>query len=170
MIELAIDRTWDGTPISDAERAVLRLAIEGDDLVIDVDAPFHGDPKPAGPVGPTDRLWEHEVVELFVVGDQETYTEIELSPHGHHWVLRLEGIRQAVEKGVDITFTPRIAGDRWTGRARVALGHLPPVRRTANAFRIAGVGPERRFFAWRAVPGDGPNFHRLEHFGPWPLD
>ncbi|MEO0601687.1 MAG: hypothetical protein AAF211_09630 [Myxococcota bacterium] len=170
MIELAIDRTWDGTPVPAAERAVLRLAIEGDELVIDVDAPFHGDPEPDAPVGATDRLWEHEVVELFVVGDGETYTEIELSPHGHHWVLRLEGIRRAVEKGVDIAFTSTIVGDRWTGRARIALDHLPPVRRTANAFRIAGVGSERRFFAWRAVPGDGPNFHRLEHFGPWPLD
>ncbi|MEN0066030.1 MAG: hypothetical protein AAGA48_28065 [Myxococcota bacterium] len=169
MTELSIDKLWDGTPLPTDECASLRLAWEGDELVIDVDAPFQGDPAPTAPIGPTDRLWEHEVVELFVVGEGETYTEIELSPHGHHWVLRLEGIRQAVDKGITIEFAPTIQGDRWTGRARIAKRHLPADRRTANAFRIAGVGPKRRFFAWAPVPGDGPNFHRLEHFGAWPL-
>jgi len=166
-MRLVIDKTWDGSPLPDEEHASLDLAIEGDHLVIDVDAPFNGDPAPAGPLGPTDRLWEHEVVELFVVGEDAHYTEIELSPHGHHWVLRLQGVRQPVERGVDIAFSPTIQGDRWTGRARIALAHLPTVRRTCNAFRIAGVGAERRFFAWAPVPGPGPDFHRLEHFGAW---
>ncbi len=169
MTELSIDKTWDGTPVPETERAVLRVAYEGEDLLIEVDAPFSGAPPPRGSPGPTDRLWEHEVVELFVVGEGETYTEIELSPHGHHWVLRLEGRRQAVEKGIAIAFTASIDGDRWTGRARIARRHLPPVRLTANAYRIAGEGAGRTFYAWAPVPGAGPDFHRLEHFGAWPL-
>lgn len=169
MTELIIDKLWDGSPLPASDHAVLRVAWHDDRLVIEVDAPYHGDPPPSGPPGPTDRLWEHEVVELFVVGDDERYTEIELSPHGHHWVLRLEGIRQAVDRGVAIEFTAQIRGDRWTGRATIDRAALPEVRRTCNAFRIAGVGEARRFFAWAAVPGDGPNFHRLSHFGRWPL-
>ena len=65
---LAIDRTWDGQHIGDDEAVELRLSQRGDTLRVEVDAPFHGDPPPPGPPGPTWALWEHEVVELFLLG------------------------------------------------------------------------------------------------------
>src|SRR5262245_55837907 len=99
--ELRIASTWDGLPLPAAEQARLRLRLTPRELLLALAAPFHADPRPAGPPGPTPRLWEHEVVELFLAGagsgsGPPRYTEIELSPWGHHLVLRLEGVRNVV--------------------------------------------------------------------------
>ena len=57
-----------------------------DGLRVAVDAPAHGDPPPCtpeggpAPVGATWALWDHEVVELFVLGADDHYTELELGP------------------------------------------------------------------------------------------
>src|SRR6185503_11197655 len=63
VITLVVGRTWDGELLPEAARAALRIGYDGDDLVIEVEAPFAGDPAPSSAPGPTDRLWEHEVVE-----------------------------------------------------------------------------------------------------------
>jgi hypothetical protein len=62
-VVLTIGRDWSGAVLPREQRAELRLSWEDDALRVDVDAPFAGDPPPPGPPGPTDRLWEHEVVE-----------------------------------------------------------------------------------------------------------
>ena len=81
-IVLRIDRAWDGSPADPGEAVTVVIEPHADSLVIRVDAPFHGDPPPAGPPGPTEGLWEHEVVEAFLLGPGEEYLEVELGPHG----------------------------------------------------------------------------------------
>ena len=66
-MRLELASTWDGQPARDSERATLTLSATPDALHIAVDAPYHGDPPPPGAPGPCWRLWEHEVVELFIV-------------------------------------------------------------------------------------------------------
>jgi len=155
--------------LPEAERTTLRLSYEGSDLQIEVDAPFAGENLPVGPVGPTPKLWEHEVVELFVVGADQRYTEIELAPTGHHLVLQLEGIRNIVRSELPIAFRATIEGARWRGSAAIARALLPDPPLKCNAYRVAGAGPSRRWQALVAVGGDRPDFHRLERFAPWPL-
>lgn len=169
MIRLVVGRAWDGALLEPEARTTVRLSIEGDALRLDVDAPYAGDPPPPGPPGPTDRLWEHEVVELFVLGAGERYTEIELGPHGHHLVLQLDGVRHPVRSGLPLALETRITGGRWSATARLDRSLLPEAPRRCNAYRIHGVGPERRYEAMVAVPGDQPDFHRLDRFAPWPL-
>ena len=133
---LRIEQTWDAQPIPEPEAVTLDLArLDNGSLQIDVEAPFHGDPEPPGSPGPTEGLWEYEVVELFIVdastvGESDVealprYTEIELSPHGHHLVLCCEGVREAVERCLPLDFTARIDGDRWSGRALLGARLLP---------------------------------------------
>ena len=166
-MELVIIRTWDGIPVTGAEEA--RLTLSGDDetFQIDVRAAFHGDPAPEGPPGPTPRLWCHEVVELFLVGDDARYTEIELGPHGHHLVLQLAGVRHIVAEGLPIDYRARIDGDRWTATARVPRSLLPHPVRAINAYAIWGT-TTRRYLAWSPVPGPMPDFHRLHLCPPLP--
>lgn len=171
MPRLGIDRTWDGAPIAPDERATVRLELAGDVLLVRVDAPFHGDPPPPGPPGPTPRLWEHEVVELFVAGPAGAdgavpYLEVELSPHGHYLGLRLEGVRRVVEQGLPFDVAAEIAGGRWRAEARVPRVWLPPPPWRAAAFVMHGAGPGRRHLASVPLPGPRPDFHRPDRFPP----
>jgi hypothetical protein len=136
-------------------------------LAVEVEAPDHSDAPPPGPPGPTPRLWEHEVVELFLLGDAERYLEIELGPHGHHLVLSLHGRRRVEQQGLAIEYEARREGGRWGGRARVPRIWLPPGLARCNAYAIHGEGAARRHLAAFPVPGAEPDFHRLERFGPW---
>lgn len=165
-MEIRVGHTWDGL---DLPEEAARLVVEpGPRWRITVDAPFHGDPAPPGPPGPTDRLWEHEVVELFLVGERDRYTEIELGPFGHHLVLQLRGVRRPVASRLPISYEAARLGDRWRGEAWIDPDLLPSPLRAWNAYAIHGLGPARRYCAAVPVPGDAPDFHRLTLFAPWP--
>ncbi len=142
------------------------LALDPGRLVIEVAAPFHRDPPPDGPEGSCDGLWNHEVVELFLLGDDERYLEIELGPWGHYLVLELEGQRNVVASGHTLDYEVRRGQIGWTGRAVVPAEWIPEPIGLGNAYAIHGLEATRRYLALHPVPGDGPDFHRLECFGP----
>lgn len=169
MTALRVDRTWSGEPLEPEHHAELRLKAAGDGLLLTVDAPFHGDPPPPGPPGPTPELWEHEVVELFVAGEGPTeveYLEVELSPHGHYLVLRLAGVRRVVEGGLELTYRSAIDGRRWRGEARLPRTWLPAAPHRVAAFAHHGTGGQRRYLSSVPLPGDGPDFHQPHRFPP----
>jgi len=114
-MKLVVERTWDDHPAGVHVEVALRR--HTDQLIIDVDAPFFDDPAPSGPPGPSPELWRHEVVEVFFLGSDERYLEVELSPRGHHLVLELHGVREVVRQGMPLDFTATIDGERWRGGA-----------------------------------------------------
>jgi len=166
MIDLVIDKLWDGAPAADVEPVTLRLALVDDALNVRVEAPFWGDPPPGAPVGPTWQLWEHEVVELFLLGDDDRYVELELGPHGHHLALRLHGVRNVVARDLPLRYRARILGDRWEGEAWLPCSELPEGPWRLNATAIHGVGESRRYLSWRPLPGPRPDFHQPSAFAP----
>jgi hypothetical protein len=163
-LELRIAKTWDGFPLAEADQVVVRLDWESGDLRIRVDAPFYDDPAPTQAPGPTWALWEHEVVEVFLLGPDDNYTEIELGPHGHHLVLRLAGCRNLVARELPLDLQIERDRDRWRGIARVSAEHLPHPIQRLNAYAIHGAGMQRIYAAWAPVPGPEPDFHRLKCF------
>lgn len=164
---MIIAHTWDGHPLPDREHARIQLYAHGSDIVLRCDAPYRGDPPPNAPAGPTDALWNHEVVEWFCVGQQEHYLEVELGPHGHHLVLQLEGVRNAVRSKLPMSYRAQLLGERWIGEARFPSAWLPTGPRTANAYRIHGTDT-RHYHCATPVPGPAPDFHRLHLFEPLP--
>jgi RimJ/RimL family protein N-acetyltransferase len=164
-VALSVASTWNGEPLGRDEVVTVTLKTEPDEIVISIDAPFHDDPAPQAPVGSTPRLWEHEVVEVMWLGEDERYLEVELSPHGHYLNLVLEGVRQVVHQGMVMHYEAIIEGKRWRGRARIPTGWLPPGCDRLNAYAIHGRGSMRRYLSWRPPGGEAPDFHRLEHFG-----
>jgi hypothetical protein len=168
-VALVIGREWGGRVVAREERAELRVSWEPEHLRIDVNAPYVGDPAPVGAVGPTDGLWEHEVVELFAVFADGSYVELELSPHGHHLLLTLSGVRQVTARGLPVEWAPSIdhTAGRYTGTARIPRTLFPSHPKWGNAFRIAGVGEARRYFLMGSLPGDRPDFHQVTAFPPW---
>ena len=158
--ELPIQHTWDGHALATNEVARVELELGDIEITLRVDAPFHDDPPPG-----RDELWMHEVVELMLVGADDIYLEIELSPHGRHLVLFLNGVRIVTHRDVTLDFRAEIAANRWRGVARIPLGWLPAETRRVNAFAMHGTGPSRRYLAWKPTSGPRPDFHRLAEFG-----
>lgn len=171
-LSLTIAHTWDGQDIPTTEQVQLELSFNTDCLVVQLEAPFHHDPPPPGPPGPTNQLWNYEVVELFLCQQVDTnpsYLEVELSPHGHHLVLQLHGIRQPQHTLLPLSFQASIHKDRWQGHAEIPLSYLPPPPHSYNAFAIHGSADARRYLAHAPVPGPQPDFHRLHLFPTLPL-
>lgn len=164
---LRVAYTWDGEPIPAAEQATVDVHVTADGLRLHIDAPHHGDPLPPALPGPTPGLWNYEVVELFVLGPDERYTELEIGPLGHHLVLRLEGRRRPVAEGLPLRVSVSRTADRWRADAWLARQHLPPRPWSLNAYAIHGAGAARRYLAAHPVPGPQPDFHRLDAFVPW---
>jgi len=162
---LVVAQTWDGSPASSSDWVKVELALTSTALIVEVDAPFHGDPVPASPAGPTPGLWNYEVVELFLLGDEEQYLEVELGPHGHYLVLELSGRRRVVREHTELDYRAELRGERFVGRAEVPLHWLPLGVARINAYAIHGASDARQYLAWRGAPGHKPDFHRLETFG-----
>ena len=162
---LTVASLWSGEPCrSDEIVTVTVQKVAGGALLVSIDAPLQGDPEPSRPPGPTMGLWEYEVVELFLLGDDERYTEIEIGPGGHHLVLRLEGRRKVVQSRLPLDLSVRRGDGRWTAQARVPAEWVPTGDLRGNAYAIHGVGEARRYLAATPVPGEQPDFHRLECF------
>ncbi|HTV22566.1 MAG TPA: hypothetical protein VMG12_27950 [Polyangiaceae bacterium] len=161
---IIIDHLWDARRAPEAgPRLGLRFGEKM--LAIEIDAPFHGDPPPEAAPGRCPKLWEHEVVELFLLGSRERYLELEFGPHGHYLALRLAGVRRLQADGMTLPYAASIENGRWSAEARVPLEWLPPDWSRFNAYAIDGDGAQRRYWARFPVPGARPDFHRLDCFG-----
>lgn len=162
---LRIDAWWDGRPAHRVHHIEVQWIERDAHIELRVDAPHYGDPTPPQiPMGPTDELWNFEVVEVFVAGPDDRYTEIELSPSGHHLVLQLDGIRRPVNTLIPVQFEAQVEGERWHGVARIDRGLLPPQPWRVNATSIHGSGADRRYMSMVPLPGSTPDFHQPSHF------
>jgi hypothetical protein len=112
-------------------------------------------------------LWEYEVVELFLLGEDSVYVEIEMGPHGQYWVLQLHGVRRVMAQGLPMQDDTHSGEQIWHGKARFPVSYVPPGVSRVNAYAIHGRGEERRYLAAFAVPGERPDFHQLTAFGPF---
>ena len=164
---LVIDRTWDGQPVPPDEHATLDFRAIGGDLEVRVDSPYRADPPPEAAPGSVDELYRYEVVEVFLLGEGERYLEVELGPGGHYWVLQLEGYRTRIRSGLPIELRTQALGSRWSGIARIGASLLPRGLRAANAYALHGPSAARRHLAAHPLPGDAPDFHRIDAFPRW---
>ena len=175
---LPIERDWEGRLLPEADRSLVMASLVTDELVVTFDVPYFGDPPPPSAAGSTPRLWEHEVVELFIADEREHYLELEFGPHGHYLALELRGVRSIVQQGMPLVYAARIelasappavrSGPigRYRGTARVPMSYLPLPPARGNAYSIHGAPDSRCYHAHAAVPGDRPDFHQLECFTP----
>ena len=167
-LEIASD--WRGTALCDEDVATVDVSLNRDRTVVAIDAPYRADPPPPGAPGPTEGLWEYEVVELFLAADDGTrgadhrYTEIEVSPHGHYLILTFGGVRQRIGSHEALECSTSIHGGRWRGTLRLDSAWLPTPPLRANAYRLCGRGSARRYLAAYPVPGDAPDFHQIDRF------
>ncbi len=149
----------------------LSVQVGQDALHLEIHAPFFDNAPPAHPPGSTPRLWEHEVVEYFILGQDQRYLEMEFGPHGHYLLLSLHGERNLIEQGMRCDYSAVISDDRktWRGTARIPVELLPPSPTHHNAYAIHEIEGSRRYMAkFTNTLDTRPNFHRLETFGELP--
>lgn len=163
MWRFEIEREWSGEALGE------RFAIEVHEGGVRVEGPFFGEDMRPEAEGFCGRLWEHEVVEVFLAEDGGRYVEIELGPYGHWLVLAFDGYRQGGEvHGVVNSMNAERAGGRWRGELSLEPGWWSGVLARSvvgNAFAIHTRHGRRRYCA-AFPPGDGsrPDFHRRDTY------
>jgi len=168
--EFSIRTTWDGKPIDHEPVKFTVNALNDDSLKVEVRGSFFNDPgSPAVPPGnPCPELWEYEVAEIFFLGAEDKYLEVELCPHGQHLVLLLNGTRNMIKDKLALEYTAVIDEENktWKGSAIIPIDYFPPEVAKINAYAIHGSGECRQYEAlYPATTGfDTPDFHRLQFF------
>lgn len=165
---LTVARTWDGAQAAHDDVVWIALERDAKALMVDIRATRHGDAAPTAVPGRCERLWDYEVVEVFIAGPGDKYLELEFGPDGHYLALTFDGFRNLVSDEHTLDYNAVSDGSRWRGMARVPLALLPEGPFRINAFAINGPAEARRHFA--AYPGTGsPDFHRVDNYVPTPL-
>ncbi|MBL4637197.1 MAG: hypothetical protein JKY56_25305 [Kofleriaceae bacterium] len=162
---LALTSSWDGTPLLAEEYGEVKLHFGESGLHLQMRARYWQDPAPKAPAGSTSALWEHEVLELFLLGSDNRYLELEFGPHGHYLALELHGERTIVRQGFSIDYTAQIGDSEWSAEAYIPGDLLPPGLDRLNIHGIHGQGNKRRYLAWKASSDKKPDFHCLRSFG-----
>ena len=159
-----ISKTWDGFEIGADDWVSIDVKFSANEIGIVIDAPFYNDPKPANEPGPTDGLWNYEVVEVFLVGDDGQYLELEFGPHGHYLMLWLTEPRKVVERLLSCRYKVSQLGAHWRGEVHFPRAYAPRHIHSYNAFAISGSGTSRRYLAWHPMPCTKPDFHQPKRF------
>lgn len=168
-MHITLKQTWDGQPSLPEEEIELHFHKTPSGLLWSFEAPFWNDPAPKAPPGSHWGLWEYEAVELFLLGHNDAYLEVEVGPHGHHLVLALKGVRNHTKTTLSLNLHTSIEGQKWSARALIPWHLLPPGLCKFNAYALHGRGSQRRFLALHPVPGKTPDFHRLHCFAPFSI-
>lgn len=169
-----LTQLWNGdpAPAGHGGRAALTLDLGLLALSWDVGLPKGEVRIPASPAGCTDRLWEQDVIELFLCSrsDPERYLELEFGPGGHWLALSFSGVREreALLEGLDPELRNELQPGRWRGRAALPKAL---VERHAGPAPWKGLvalvtGEDRVHACWPALPGAGPDFHQPGRWAP----
>lgn len=165
-LNLHINKNWDGSPCPDDRLwADVFIAQTKEGLLIRAQAPMiHEQKVPDAPIGSrVEGLWEHDVVELFLVGPGHQYLEIELGAGGHFLVLGFDSIRHksdAYESFAPVLRFEKTGEKVWKSSMTIPWKMVPENLRALNAFAIMAV----QFLAYSSVPGTEPDYHQPDRY------
>jgi hypothetical protein len=162
---LAIERYWDGAPCPHAHlHGRVELSARADGLELAASLPHQPVPRlpPAALGERVSNLWEYDVVECFLVGEEGRYLEVELGAGGHFLVLSFSAPRSRSDAHErlrpELDFTRDAAG--WRSRTVLEWQVVPQPLTALNAFVIASGA----HLAHAPLPGSAPDFHQPRHF------
>lgn len=157
---------WDGTPCTDA-RLKGTVDIEAWTQGLKIIARLPHQPEPSVPNAPPKtrvaNLWEYDVVECFLVGE-EKYLEVELGAGGHFLVLDFTAPRVRANAYADfvpeMAYTADAGEGCWEASVVIPWSMVPKGLRAMNAFVIV----RDHFLCYSALPGPKPDFHQPDRF------
>eukprot|EP01147_Barroeca_monosierra_P007578 gene7578-9853_t len=157
-----IAKTWNGENVSEKKHVEIMLRREDDSMRVIINAPYNGDPQPPSGKGSTMHLWDYEVVEVFFLGHDNKYLEIEVEDVMTVKTQNSFTLQNTIEHG-DSSYLQLFPSD----------SHLFNYNYQQND------GQEKQRYHCRifhpalfpATSGEKePDFHRLEYFEKLPSD
>ena len=165
---MELNHDWRGAPLPGPHPRVT-LSRHESAVHCELVAPLIDATPPPGPRARRWRLWEYEVVELFIAGWGGRYIELELGPFGHFLFLAFAGVRELADDDLPLGGYEVVReGGCWRGHARFSQALLPKPPLSFNLCAISGQG-ERLYRSLVPLPGSQVDFHQPQYFAPWPL-
>ena len=159
---------WNGNTIPESDHVHIDFHLQDQGLSFWIQAPFYHDPAPSEKGPSLWGLWNHEVVEFFLVGEDMQYLEAEFGPHGHHLLLWLDKPRNILHKHLSVTYHTQITNNRWQGEGHISSQHLPKNITRWNLFSIHGTNEHRRYQCMFPMQTPKPDFHQPHQFPAFP--
>jgi alpha-galactosidase len=128
----------------------------------------------ADPNGRRDKLWDRDVVEVFLQPDPaqlRRYKEFEVSPNGFWIDLEIaNGALQHLKTDLQSRVNIKRAAKTWTAELAIPMKSLTPRFDPSsiwrlNFFRVEGPVEPRFYSSWQPTNTPQPNFHVPERFG-----
>ena len=169
-----LTQLWNGDPAPKGHGGRAALTLDTGLLALSWDVSLPpGEPRlPPEPAGFVERLWEQDVIELFLGSraNPESYLELEFGPGGHWLGLSFSGPREreATLENLDPELRNELRPGRWRGRAALPI---PLVEKHAGPAPWKGLvalvtGEQRVHACWPSLPGSSPDFHQPEAWAP----
>jgi alpha-galactosidase len=126
------------------------------------------------PDGRRDRLWERDVVEVFVQPPESSarqYKEFEVSPNGLWIDLNIgPGEKHDLQSGLRRRAKVNEQNKTWMAELMLPMKSLtaefdPAKVWRVNFFRVEGASEPRFYSAWQSTGTPAPNFHVPDAFG-----
>jgi len=163
-IKSSIAYTWDGIPLSEKDIVQVKILFHHQGIDFSIHAPFYQDPPPPDQTKSLWGLWNYEVVEFFLVGEDMQYLEAEFGPHGHHLLLWLDSPRNITQKHLPVDYHVRRNAQSWIGEGHISSKHLPTKILRWNLFSIHGIGENRQYHCMKPMQTPKPDFHQPHQF------
>jgi hypothetical protein len=164
--QLRLTEDWFRKPLS--QPILIELKCQGEKISFCISAPYYFNIPPDCPPGPTWRLWEYEVVEIFLVFEAQKYLEIEVNPHGHYLILALDGIRKIKSAFIPAQIKARIDLSKQSYQIEGQLHSPLPLDqlKALNAYAIYQEKHHRVYASYHAIAleNEAPNFHLIDRF------
>jgi len=173
---LRFDADWQGKNADQQRETEVRLLWTAETLFIRFRARYRTISifPDAEPNGRRDRLWDRDVVEVFLQPDLSNprrYKEFEVSPNGY-WIDldiapgKKHDLKSALKRRVALYEDAKT----WVAELAIPLKCLTEKfdsakRWRVNFFRVEGASEPRFYSAWRPTETAVPNFHVPEAFG-----
>jgi len=156
---ISLERDWFGEPAGFALEYSLEVVAERLEFIVSCGLPPSFDEKAQGFVG---GLWERDVGEFFLMAEDGSYQEFNLSPSGAWWSARFRGHRDFIrEDPCQSVFAEgqRTPEGGWKAWLAVELRDLIEWKKT-NVCAILG----GRYFCTGHRAGGEPDFHLASNF------
>lgn len=159
MLKFPAMRDWFGEPAGFALEYSLEVAGPRLQFHFSTGWPPSCDPEARGFVS---GLWERDVAEFFLMAEDGSYQEFNLSPTGAWWSARFRGYRDLLREDQcpSVATGAHSTTEGWSAWLSVELRDLIEWKKT-NVCAILG----GRFFCAGHSSGGQPDFHLASNFG-----